>query len=1323
MGNEPQTRSADTGATTRTSRPQFFVDGGPLSPNRTGYVERAADRDVWNAVGAQRFVNLTGAPKSGKTSLLLRLAHRLRESAEPPRTAVIELKQLLQREGHDDVARCFYAIAFRLARQLRVNFDLQAWWADNAMLPHHLRFLELFREFVIASPGKQIVLLFDDSGDLVRRDEGEPLLNAFRMAFDARTTDPDMARLTIVYGSTGDAQFGVEAAARMPHAISTPIQLEPFTLGETLRLAPALGFNRDVAEFAMQRIYDWAAGQPSMTQNLAARLARQEVTTDRVAEVVDALAVQLITRSADASQDGFIGAVSERVLHAAKTEKEQMLIALGQVAKLGRLLFDSRSIAHDRLLAVGLVRLSPDGFLVPGSRILRRRFNAAWVNRHLPIRFAGVAAALALFCACIMLPLWYTAVLPAKHVRALTDIDSSNELIESSYRALSRLPGFQEDAVRMLNTALAQRFAQIEVVSEAEALDAVAARHSIRPDRRAEWWRAFRLRQRDRALRAGDRLGALAALFAIGDGVVEDEVIRAEISTLLGTDFDTLRGVLSADARVDAVHYSPRENWLVSRHGLALRFWKRGANGLWQPHGQSLSPAALRTAPQDLRFELPAQRRAGRLEVELVTDHPRPSDLLLTLTGPSGDSASVTIDALPGERWRIADIDGFAALDGVAPDGIWSMTIRDQRPGVTGATLVARLGGREAISGTTGLVEDPTEVAASETLVSSDARFAIAIPETQSGLAAVRDLSDQRLASVIPWAEADTVIGFATRGSELVINRGARLMIYRLGDGRALPVAPALSGVANAWLSDGGDFVAAVSAQDGTLHLAPVHGSGDTVMVSAEGIPQDVAVSRDGQWVAILGEDRVVRVWSVEQRAFVAQLPFDSPIAHLEFQADQLLIYRQDGGARAWSPDRLGALVAWDSDALWSSAHDAQTGLTLIGSARDGFRINDLSARSDRSLPIVGLTSAPMRADLLRVRDGLAVLTEPDTGTITIWEPDLPALSLGELRVRRAWLSDDGKAMAFSDARDSFTAIRLDEDIAKLTGLDDQVAPVVHSSAPELVRFSPDGKVAISAETKGLFRVHDVESVTTRDQIGTVRGGVSDLAFDHTGERFAVASSRRITVHGTREISVLASQITEQPISVIAWDAWASSWMIGQSDGSLLSWNGDNETPPRALHVTPGGPVQLIETGLRTHQLAFASEREIRLFDQQSRSVLGEPLLLPVRVDAMQVSADGRYLVVRAGQWLYRVFVGARGLTIRDQRLMPAGALRYDALVAGGRSGEQVLVLAGLDEPELHALAFDFSDQSVNIAALPENPLLRDILGTALQQVGDTPLQ
>src|SRR5947209_5171185 len=68
---------------------RFYVVGGNLHPNDPSYVERPADRDLYEALRRGEFCYVLTARQMGKSSLMVRTATRLR--AEGVAVAIVDL--------------------------------------------------------------------------------------------------------------------------------------------------------------------------------------------------------------------------------------------------------------------------------------------------------------------------------------------------------------------------------------------------------------------------------------------------------------------------------------------------------------------------------------------------------------------------------------------------------------------------------------------------------------------------------------------------------------------------------------------------------------------------------------------------------------------------------------------------------------------------------------------------------------------------------------------------------------------------------------------------------------------------------------------------------------------------------------------------------------------------------------------------------------------------------------------------------------------------------------------------------------------------------
>src|SRR5690242_4386317 len=118
----------------------FFVAGGTLRHDAPSYVERRADRELYDALSGGEFCYVLTSRQTGKSSLMVRTAAKLRE--EGVRAAVLDLSALGQNVTPE---QWYEALVGQLALRLGMEADLSECWSKSAgRAPLH-RFMESLR--------------------------------------------------------------------------------------------------------------------------------------------------------------------------------------------------------------------------------------------------------------------------------------------------------------------------------------------------------------------------------------------------------------------------------------------------------------------------------------------------------------------------------------------------------------------------------------------------------------------------------------------------------------------------------------------------------------------------------------------------------------------------------------------------------------------------------------------------------------------------------------------------------------------------------------------------------------------------------------------------------------------------------------------------------------------------------------------------------------------------------------------------------------------------------------------------------------------------
>lgn len=241
--------------------------GGSLAIHNQTYVVRQAEHDLYQALLAGEFCYVFNARQMGKSSLRLRVKHRLQ--AEGWSCAGIDVTAI---GSQSTTPQQWYK---SIADQLLEGFDLveqvnlKTWWQDKSDRSLVDRLRQLIKDILTVYRPEQSLCIFIDEIDSVLS-LNFPIDDFFaliRFLYNQRAENPIYQRLTFALFGVATPSDLIQDPTRTPFNIGKAIELRGFQLQEALPLTQGFeGFPNPTAILA--EILHWTGGQPFLTQKV-----------------------------------------------------------------------------------------------------------------------------------------------------------------------------------------------------------------------------------------------------------------------------------------------------------------------------------------------------------------------------------------------------------------------------------------------------------------------------------------------------------------------------------------------------------------------------------------------------------------------------------------------------------------------------------------------------------------------------------------------------------------------------------------------------------------------------------------------------------------------------------------------------------------------------------------------------------------------------------------------------------------------------------------------------------------------------------------------
>ncbi|MDF5722839.1 MAG: AAA-like domain-containing protein [Rhizonema sp. PD37] len=362
---------------------EYYQVGGNLEPDNPSYIERQADKNLYEGLKARNFCYVFNSRQMGKSSLLVRVSKKLEEN-EGFCCAAISLEGIGTQGFTQE--QWYYTFITYLARKFKLQTKrLETWWQERKLLAPLKRLSDFFEEILLIEVSQNIVIFIDEIDTVLSLDFPTDDFFAFiRYCYNERANNPNYKRISFALLGVASPSQLIQDTQRTPFNIGEAIQLNPFSFEDSLPLAQGLEnkvSDSKIAEDILREVLNWTGGQPFLTQKICQIIVNYEEVIPANKNAIPKWIEKIVNSNVienweDQDNPQHLKTIRDRIINS----KEHTFKLLKLYLKIWQQkeLQAEYSIEQSELILSGLV-VENTGNLKISNRIYESVFNSKWI--------------------------------------------------------------------------------------------------------------------------------------------------------------------------------------------------------------------------------------------------------------------------------------------------------------------------------------------------------------------------------------------------------------------------------------------------------------------------------------------------------------------------------------------------------------------------------------------------------------------------------------------------------------------------------------------------------------------------------------------------------------------------------------------------------------------------------------------------------------------------------------------------------------------------------------------------------------------------------